>query len=173
MVDLHRTKGLTGLAAARTYLTCCGNTPHLSVQLSPRPRLTRPRVGQYRERPHFPLLPSPFLCILSSRLTGTCYVDTGDAIPPKKRLSQELHSRPPPSPGSDLVPERGSPCPTVYWTLNGPLLLTPALCCQPRGGDDGLVSSTSLFGFPKFMATNHTCESPVSAGGDLGQLVSP
>lgn len=40
MVDLHRTKGLTGMAAARTYLTCCASVPHLPVPLSPNPQFT-------------------------------------------------------------------------------------------------------------------------------------
>lgn len=39
MVDCHRTKGLMGMAAVRTYLTCCIHVPHLSAQLSPNPRL--------------------------------------------------------------------------------------------------------------------------------------
>jgi len=33
-------KGLMGLAAMRTYSTCCVHVPHLSARLSPNPRLT-------------------------------------------------------------------------------------------------------------------------------------
>lgn len=38
VVDLHRTKGLTGTAATRTHLTCCVRAPCLSVRLPPAPK---------------------------------------------------------------------------------------------------------------------------------------
>lgn len=49
MVDLQRTKGLTGMAVARTYLICCVSVPHLPVPLSPNPDSHFYAVGQYPE----------------------------------------------------------------------------------------------------------------------------
>lgn len=137
MVDLQRTKGLTGMAAARTYLTCCVSVPHLPVPLFPNPDSHFYAVGQYPEpSPHIPLLPAhPFFGFEQS---SNWVLPSGHwaAIPPKKRLSQELHALLPPLPRPGLVPERGSPpappSSTVSWTLNG--LLTLALCCRPRWG---------------------------------------
>lgn len=37
VITLHRTKGLMGMAATRTYLTCRVSAPHLPVQLFPNP----------------------------------------------------------------------------------------------------------------------------------------
>lgn len=51
MVHLQRTKGLTGTAATRTYLTCCVSVPHLPVPLSPNPNSHFYAVGQYPEPP--------------------------------------------------------------------------------------------------------------------------
>ena len=123
-VDLHRTKGLMGVAALRTYSTCCASISQLSAQLSPSPRLLCQRL-----RPVSSAFPtSLFLPVLPLDLEQSSLWDPPrgywGAITPKKRLSQELHT--PPLQGLDLVPERGAlfrPMPDVYWTLNGPLLL--------------------------------------------------
>lgn len=37
VVNLHRTKGLTGMAAARTYLTCCVSMPPSLCATVPKP----------------------------------------------------------------------------------------------------------------------------------------
>lgn len=66
VVALHRTKGLTGMAATRT---CCVPMPHLFALLSPNPELTFLYLSQYWNP--FPLCSSfrpCFLWILSSHL---------------------------------------------------------------------------------------------------------
>lgn len=104
-VDLRRTKGLMGLAAVRTSLTCCVTVPHLSAQLSPSPRFTFQRL-----RPVSSAFPTSlfFPPILSLHLdqSSTWDLPSGywGVIPPKKRLNQGCAELSPPPQGLDLVP---------------------------------------------------------------------
>lgn len=142
-IDLHWTKGLMGMAAVRTSLTCCVSTWPLPAPLSPNPRPTLQRLRPVSSA--FPTSPfSPPILSLDLEQSSELGLPRGywGAIPPKKRLSQEFADPTPPPPPKAwtrfLVPERGpSFPPAVYWTLKGPRLLPWALCSQPQGGGLG------------------------------------
>lgn len=154
VVALHRTKGLTGMAATRT---CCVPMPHLFALLSPNPELPFLYLSQYWNpfAPRSSFCPC-FLWILSSHLTGIFQVDTEVPFPLGKDSTKicipHFHS----SQCLDLVHERGFSfsfrCLLDFEWASA--LYIDSLVSAIRWEIMAWFNSTRLFRFPKFMLTN-------------------